>query len=147
MRAHSSRGMFGKMTIKEERNVFNWCPNVCACKSEQSLSGLLSKLHLKLLMQQDSINISYILCKHIQMVAFSLIFTFNGQYYHMLIVISAIFFNIQVHKPSTKFILMDTQRLNIGWFSFAVCQLSNSVHLRIRPCMNCDQEPPNLHTG
>lgn len=51
MYAHSSRGMFGKMTIKEERNVFNWCPNVFACKSE-CLSGLLSKLHLKLLMRQ-----------------------------------------------------------------------------------------------
>lgn len=25
---------------------------------------------------------------------------------------------------------MDTHRLNIGWFSFAVCQLSNSVHLK-----------------
>lgn len=42
---------------------------------------------------------------------------------------------------------MDTHRLNIGWLSFAVCQLSSSVHLSIWPCMNCDQEPPNLHTG
>lgn len=57
MYAHSSRGMFQKMTIKEERNVFNWCPNVFACKSEHSLSGLLSELHLKLLMRQHSINI------------------------------------------------------------------------------------------
>lgn len=77
------------------------------------------------------------------MVALSLIFTFNVLSHAHL----SNFFNIQAHKPSTKFILMDTHRLNIGWFSFAVCQLSNSVHLSIRACMNCDQEPPNLHTG